>query len=785
MYKNSLLILSLAVIILTSFEVQSQTISGTVFSLGEKGSKDPLPGVNVHWINTTKGTLTDNKGKFEISKKDIKEQVLIFSFLGYKTDTIRISAGKNNIEVLMAESSQKLNEVLIKNKDGGSYISKLNARKVQVITTGELFRAACCNLAESFETNSSVDVSYSDAITGAKQIQLLGLSGLYGQIISENVPLVRGLAASFGLNYIPGSWMESIQVSKGTSSVVNGFESITGQINIEYKKPANSEKLFLNLFMNDKQRYEANFNTAHKFNGKLSTMLFGHVDVFDKKFDNNHDNFVDIPRVHTLNLFNRWDYINPNHMVSRFGIKMLSERRDGGTMNYNKSTYTEDTVGITADGKPGLNYKPYGIQINTNRYEAFWKNGLMFENKLWKSLALIVSGIYHDQTGTFGLNSYSGIEKSFYSNLLYQSIIGNENHKFTTGLSYSNNDYKENYFRTNFTYLYQLNGGGTMADLFTLKDFSHMNYILNRTESVYGAFFEYTFHYKDILSLIAGIRADHHNTYGTFYTPRINVKLQLTESITFRGSAGKGYRTANVFAENYSFMASQRLLEFSAEPLKQEEAWNYGVNLTKDFTLFSRKAQFDVELYRTDFINQVIVDMDSMPQSIFFYNLNGKSYSNSFQTQLTFEPVKQLSVLVAYRINDVKTTIGGKLREKPFVSRFKGLITLSYATKFDKWKFDLTGQLNGPMRIPDQQKMPEPIRRNYDHSKQWVNVLAQVTKKYKNWDFYIGGENLTNFTQSDPITEAFAPYHTHFDTSMVWGPLVGATLYGGLRYTLK
>jgi outer membrane receptor for ferrienterochelin and colicins len=769
----------------TTLGLYSQSVSGIVYTQDDQTTKSPLPGVNVYWLKTTKGTLTDANGKFEIAKKGKEKEQLVFSFLGYKPDTITITQSVKNLEVTLHPTSQQLNAVTIHNKDAGSYISTINTRKVQVITTGELYRAACCNLAESFETNASVDVSYSDAITGAKQIQMLGLSGLYSQIISENVPLVKGLGASFGLTYIPGSWMEAIQVSKGTSSVINGYESITGQINIEYKKPATSEKLFVNIFANEKQRLEANINTAYKFNSRLSTMILGHVDGFDRKIDYNHDNFLDIPRVKTLNLFNRWDYINANHLVSRFGVKLLSESRNGGTLSFSKSGFSEDTTGISSTVKPDLNYKPYGISINTQRYEAFWKNGILFKNKPWKSVALIVSGIYHDQSGQFGLNTYAGLEKSFYANMLYQSIFKNENHKFTTGLSYSNSDYQENYLRTNFIYLYQLNGGSTLTDLFTLKDFYKLDYQMDRSESVYGIFFEYTLHYRDKLSVIAGMRADHHNRYGTFYTPRLNIKYKWSESLTLRGSAGKGYRTANVFAENYAIMASQRLLIFSNEPLKQEEAWNYGINLTKDFTLWSRKAQFDIEFYRTDFVNQVIIDMDSLPESVFFYNLKGESYSNSFQTQVSVEPFNRLTVLLAYRFNDVKTTIAGKLREKPFTSRYKGLMTTSYSTKFDKWKFDLTLQLNGPVRIPDQQKMPDVLRRDYDHSKAWVNVLAQVTKKFKNWDFYLGGENLANFTQKDPITEAFAPYHTHFDTSMVWGPLTGASVYAGLRYSIK
>ncbi len=776
MKTNFIYLITVLTALLFTIEINAQTLSGTVYEMDAKNTKNPLTGVNVYWLGTSKGTVSDALGKFNISRKGISNPKLVFSFLGYRTDTLHIAPGSNSIEVMMAPESTKLNEVVIKNKDDGSYISRSNMRKVQIITTGELQRAACCNLAESFETNASVDVAYSDAITGAKQIQLLGLSGVYSQIISENVPLIHGLASSFGLNYIPGSWMESIQVSKGTSSVINGYESTTGQINVEFKKPATSEKLFVNLFANSKGRMEANVNSAYKFNKKLSTMILGHVDDFRNKFDNNKDKFMDVPLVTTVNLFNRWDYMVPNRYVSRFGIKYLSEDRNGGYMNYSKDTYTQDTTGIT-----NLT-KSYGTAISTRRTEAFWKNGLMFPNKPYKSLALIVSGIYHDQTGAFGLNKYNGKEKSFFSSLLYQSIIGNENHKFTTGLSYSNSDYTEGYDRTNLTYLYQITNN-VPQDLFKLVDYTKVLYNMNRAESVYGAFFEYTFHYQDVLAVIAGIRADQHNQFGTFITPRLNIKYNINETLTLRGSAGKGYRTANVFAENYSLMASQRLLVF-VEPLKQEEAWNFGLNLTKEFKMFGNKAEIDLEGYRTNFINQVIVDMDSMPQMAFFYNLHGKSYSNCYQVQLTVEPIKQFNVLLALRSNDVKTTIGGKLRDKPFVPTFKGLVTLQYSTKFEIWKFDITGQLNGPARIPDTQKMPVSLRRD-SHSPTYFNLLAQITKKYKHFDVYLGGENLTNFTQNDPITEGFAPYHTHFDTSMVWGPLVGTTIYAGVRFTIK
>jgi len=767
------------ILALAGLQSWGQTITGTVYATDEKNHKQPLPGVNIYWVATQQGTSSNVKGHYSISSKGIKDQRLIFSFLGYSNDTIVIDAD-SRIDVVLSEENKKLGEVVINGNTGGAYVSRLNARNVQVINKGEIFRAACCNLAESFETNASVDVLYSDAITGAKQIQLLGLSGVYSQIVTENVPLVRGLASSFGLNYVPGSWMESILVSKGTSSVVNGFESVTGQINVEYKKPAESEKLFVNLYGNDKMRLEANMNSRYIINDHLSTMLFVHASQFQNPFDKNGDNFMDIPKTKTINLFNRWDYRITNRGDSRFGIKYMQEERDGGFMNYNKDSFTEDTVGIQTKTKP------YGIGLKTKRWEAFWKNGIIFPDNPNKSLALIISGIKHDQEGLFGLNEYTGKEQSFYANLLYATTIGNPNHKITGGASLQLNDYDETYFRKDFKW--------ATGKIVSILDTNFNN---KRQEQIPGVFVEYTYKYTDVFSLILGGRVDHHNEYGTFFTPRMHFRYQFSEHWTVKGSAGKGYRTVNIFAENYSLMASQRTLyfpELQKDPkawnfgLNQEEAWNYGLNLAYDFTAFHNKAQLDFDFYRTDFVQQVVVDMDSVVNTsivpAYFYNLKGQSFSNVGQIQLTVEPVKHFTVLTAFRINDVWMTTEGKLQRKSFVNAYKALITLAYATKFDKWKFDLTGQFNGKGRLPNTSKMPVSLQRE-EYSPEFFNLLAQVTKKYKNWDFYLGGENLTGFTQKDPITLASNPFHPHFDTSMVWGPLVGASVYAGLRYTVK
>ncbi len=758
-------ILIATIMLLISYTVISQNITGIVYEMNDKKEMSPIVGANVFWIGTTQGTITDSKGEYKLSVKGIKDQRLVFRMMSFKTDTVDVSNVNPKVNHIMTNEKQLLNVVEI-NERNDSYISKLNTRNVQVINTGELFKAACCNLSESFETNASVDVSYSDAITGARQIQLLGLSGIYSQIQTENFPSVRGMASSFGLNYIPGSWMESIQIAKGTSSVINGFESITGQINVEYKKPSTAEPLFVNLYVNNHQRAEANITSAYKLNDKLSTMLMIHTDYIDNKIDKNNDNFMDIPRVTTINLFNRWDYMNPGKYTSRFGIKYMEEHRSGGTMDYDKNTFVLDTALINQAKEP------YGFSLTTRRAEAFWKNGIIFQNRPYTSLAIIVNATNHEQEGYFGINNYYGRERTLYANLLYQSYIVNKDNKFTTGLSYILDNFVENYDQTLFSF-----------NKLIVKSSRDTLYNLNRDESIPGAYFEYTYTHNDKLTIIAGIRADHHNKYGMFYTPRINLRYHIDALTVIRASAGYGYRTANVISENLSLLASQRSFVF-ANDLKQEKALNFGVNFTKEFSLFGRKAEFDIDVYRTNFMNQVIVDLDSIPTTAYFYNLKGDSYSNSYQAQLSMEPIKRLTILVAYRINDVKTTINGALQQRPFVNKYKGLITLSYATKFEKWKIDFTTQFNGSARLPNQSKMPTTLRRP-DTTPEYVIFNAQITRKFKHFDVYLGGENLGDFRQTDPITQYTRPYHTHFDTTMTWGPIVGTTIYAGLRYTIK
>jgi outer membrane receptor for ferrienterochelin and colicins len=324
-------------------------------------------------------------------------------------------------------TTYNLKEVQVSGRLKGLAASRIAPLKVETINQAELCKAACCNLSESFETNPSVDVSYSDALTGAKQIKLLGLSGTYVQLLSEGVPFIRGLAAPYGLSYVPGPWMESIQISKGAASVINGYEAITGQINVEYKKPATSDRLSLNLFMADNLRTEVNADAAFKVTPYLSTSTFVHYENETKEHDGNNDGFSDLPAVEQFTLFNRW-YYNKDGYTSQAGLKLLTEDRQSGQIDHG--------------GHAGA-YQPYRVGIDTRRAELFTKNGYVFDPAKNTSLGLIMSASVHDQQGFYGLNQYDARQDNLYANLIFQTDF-NAHHKLVAGSSLLGDRLNEN-----------------------------------------------------------------------------------------------------------------------------------------------------------------------------------------------------------------------------------------------------------------------------------------------------------------------------------------------------
>lgn len=741
-------LISILIFYLFSLQAQEQ-LKGSVFEYGDDGKETAVVGAILQWLNSPVGTVTDINGKFVLDKVKTTNQ-LVIRYQTYKNDTITIANNQSELNVVLSSAhSLPTVEVAARN---GAYIS-VKPILTTVITNEGLRRAACCNLSESFDNTVAVDVEYSDAVTGAKQISMLGLAGIYSQILLENTPFVRLLSNQFGLAFVPGTWMDAISISKGTSSVTNGYEGITGQINVEYKKPENNrEKLFLNVYGSSMGKGELNLNTRFDVKENVSTMFLLHTEGQFAKMDMNKDSFLDLPLNYQVNAMNRWDYGVPGKFEGRTMVSYLWEDRIGGQKEFDPKNdkFSNDI---------------WGMRIKTNKVNAITKNGFLLKGH-HESIGTILSFTYHDTKSYYGLREYDAQQLSGYAQVLYSNRFGkSERHKLTAGGSFQIDHLKENLFYTNQT-----------TDP------------TSRLEVVPGIFAEYSYSLEEKLVIMPGIRFDYNSLYNQlFWTPRLHVKWAPYHDASVRFSAGKGYRTPNVIAENSSLLVSNRNFIFPEnENLKPEEAYNVGLSFVQSFDMKGGKSSFSIDYYYTDFINQTIIDMDRDPGAVYISNLDGKSNSHSIQAEFNLVPIKRFEITAAYRYNRVWLTTNGEYQSKALVSPHKALLNLHYATKFEKWKFNLTLQYNSPMRLPETSQNPVEYQLSeYSPKPGYFLLNAQVTKKFKNWEVYIGGENLLNYKQENPIISADNPFGEYFDASVIYAPITGAMGYVGFRWTIK
>jgi outer membrane receptor for ferrienterochelin and colicin len=726
------------ILFLPSFIMAEETVKGYVSD--ENG--EPVSGANVYWDNTTKGTATNRDGYFEL-ERDANSR-LVISYVGYTAVVLTVEAADEPLRITL-KSKTTLDEVVVSERGIGLLSSRTDVLQTQKITYDELCRAACCNLAESFETNPSVDVSYADAATGARQIKLLGLPGTYVQMLTENFPNFRGAASPYGLDYVPGAWMESIQVSKGTSSVKNGYEALAGQINVEYKKPVTADLFSANLFVSDAGRYEANSDASWHLNESLSTGLLVHYSNDATRHDDNGDGFLDLPLKEQVNLMNRWQH-RVDRYVAQYGVRYLHENRTGG-----QHARHHDTV------------DPYRIKLRTDRLEGYTKQALILDPDRVESIALILSGSRHDLRAAYDRTPYNVSQDNLYASLMYEKAF-TPVHSLSAGLSLNYDGFDENLTQDGEEQVY------------------------DRSETTSGAYLQYTCNLHDRFILLAGIRADHSSVYDLFVTPRMHLKYNPFDWFHIRASAGKGFRTANVLAENNFLLSGSRKMRITDDPA-QEEAWNTGLNFSFYIPLGGKDLAIHTEWYYTRFDRQIIVDMDRNPHEVSFYNLDGVSSASSFQVEATYQfPfLRGFTLTGAYRNTDAKTDYrdaNGALRrlKKPLVSDYKALLTGSYRTPLKKWQFDLTGQFNGGGRMP----LPDAESPMWDAGFGPYQVWnAQVTRFFRRWSVYVGAENIFDFTQDRPVVDAGNPRGDLFDGSMIWGPVHGRKIYAGLRLNIS
>ena len=716
-------------------------------------NNQPLYGANVFWQNTTVGTITDDNGRFSLGKSD-ETTFLVISYMGFETQ--KVEATTNNLTIILKETST-LKEVTVSKTKKSTEQSLYKVTNVQVMGQKELLKAACCNLSESFSTNPSIDVNYSDAVTGNRQIKMLGLTSPYILIAEENIPSVRGASQAYGLSFVPGTWVESIQITKGAGSVINGFESISGQINYELLKPLDDIPFFLNAYASQDERFEINTHFNNKFSDKLSSSLFLHGNTRSAKNDMNNDGFLDGPIGKQVNILNRWQYNDAEKgIVSFLNLRYMNDEKQAGQVNFNP-----DTDKFTTNN--------WGSEINTEKIEISNKTGYVFPDMPYQSFGFQNSFQSHKQNSYFGLNQYNIHQKSLYSNLLFNSIISNTRNKFTTGINFSYDDYNE-FVAVNFS-----------------RDFS-------RIDNSVGAFFEYTYDNSDNLSFIAGARVDNHNRLGTFITPRLHMRYNPWEDGVIRASAGRGKRAANIFAENQQLLASSRqfsILDTDGKlyGLNPETAWNYGLSFIQKFKIAGKDSEFVLDYYRTDFQNQAIVDIDANAQQVLFYNLDGKSFANSFQAEFNIELIRHLNLKTSYKFYDVQSQYQTGQLERALQAKHRFFANVGYEThikdKGQQWKFDFTYNWLGEQRLPTTASNPTAYRLK-EYAPSFAVMNMQVTRTFSSvFEMYVGGENIGNFKQSNGIIQNENPFGTYFDSSMIYGPTFGSMYYVGLRFKIK
>lgn len=731
------------------FANAQETLSGKI--LDEK--KQPLPGASIFWLNTTISTATEADGTFKIpySPENTK---LVISFIGYATDTLDVASPKFINHQMKSTDGSTLDDVVIDKARKSLQKSYTKTANVTNMSGKELLKAACCNIAESFETNPSIDVNFSDALTGSKQIKMLGLTSPYLLIAEENIPSVRGASQAYGLSFVPGTWVESIQITKGAGPVVNGYESISGQINYELLKPVDDIPFFLNAYGSTDSRFELNTHFNKKFSDKWSSSLFVHGNTRVSKNDMNDDGFLDNPLAKQINIMNRWQYNDAEKgWVSFINLRYMRDEKQTGEVDFDP-----DTDKFTTNH--------WGSEINTDKFDASAKLGYVFPDMPYQSIGLQTSYNWHKQESYFGFNQYNIDQKSFYSNLIFNSIISNTLNKFATGLNVTYDNYGE---------------------FVNTLDYS-------RIDNSVGAFFEYTYDNTDDFSLVAGGRFDVHNRLGAFFTPRLHLRYNPWEKAVLRASAGRGKRAANIFAENQAYFGSSRTMSIlntggKIYGLDPEIAWNYGVSFMQGFTLFGKNTEFVVDFYRTDFQNQAVVDVFASPQEVVFYNLDGKSFANSLQLELNYEITHHFNIRTAYKYYDIQTDYLSGREERPLQAKHRFFTNIAYETHIvdggRQWKFDFTYNWMGKQRLPYTGSNPEQYQMG-DYSPSFSLMNAQVTRTFSSvFEMYVGAENLGNYKQKKAIVANDAPFSEYFDTSIVYAPIFGQMYYAGLRFKIK
>ena len=760
-----------------------RTLTGKVI---DAESGQPLIGASLYWKNTTAGASTTLDGTFSI-KRVSGFETLVVDYLGYDIAEMLIEdKHQNNITIELRPSAVGIDEVVVEGQQRGNYAKTGGIMRQEQISFAGLCKMACCSLAESFENSASVTVGYSDAISGARQIKMLGLAGTYTQILDENRPIMQGAGAAYGLSYTPGMWLNSIQVSKGVASVTAGHEAITGQINLEHRKPTDDERLFLNLYFDSELRPEINISSAIPLtkDKSLSTVIMAHGSMHPMSHDNNGDLFVDMPKSDQINIANKWLWQNAGGVQLRWGWKVVNENRLGGAEGYKADMYEQ----MISDPLNTL----YGSKIHNRNINAYVKLGIPVgyertftgdpNDAVQNNVAMILDYDNYLTDSYFGINTVDVIENAFRFNATYAHYF-TQRSSLNVGAS---------------AYLRMMNNNYLQQHVVDAKPAKAWDFMGKSLLAEPGLFAEYTYNIEEKFSLVVGLRGDYSTIAGDYYytpenrgevliTPRSHIRWSITPRTTLRTSAGMGYRRQNLVTDNIWMMTTSRDIRFDGLNNDMEAAATFGGSIAQTFHLAGDdQATISFDYFRTQFFNTMVFDQETADNSILIYNSHGRSFTDNYQIDFNWTPFRGFDLFATFRYTNAKMTLergdDSYLVERPLTSRFKGLINIQYAV--GRWVFDATAQLNGPMRLPELDGDLAKAQSDPELSPIYPMFFAQVSYKISNLTIYAGCENIGNYKQPHPIVGADAPYAPGFNSSMVWGPLTGVKGYVGIRLNI-
>ncbi|MBV6438471.1 MAG: TonB-dependent receptor [Haliscomenobacteraceae bacterium CHB4] len=742
---------ALLLIVLFTSNLDAQYLFGQVTDAQET----PLPGAVVAWAGTTIGARTDDKGEFAIPlPQDTTQKPLrLAAIFGALRDTFLIE-DLTSYWTLAMSANVTLQEVTVRDEVTGAYISVLQPVKTEIINRAELRKAACCDLAGCFETQSTVQPTTTNILTNARELRILGLSGVYNQVLVDGLPTIQGLTYTYGTGTIPGSMLENIWVVKGANSVLQGYEGMVGQITVFPREGGIAEPVTADVLVNSFG--EKHLNVAWAANKtRWTNYLALHTSQPGGKWDRDDDTFLDLPRLTRYSVYNKWRYRkeNENGLSAFIGARYVDEQRIGGQGNFDP----EKDEGTT---------NAYGQTVRFRQPEIFGKTGWRFnaDNKI----SLLASFVAQDQNSWFGLTRYDADQRHAYVNVQYEFFWGkNKAQELKTGISFRH---------------FILNESVGFAAADTLGRSFAGTY--RREENIPGVFAENTFHFKnDRWVWIAGLRADRHNAFGWYVTPRTMLRFNPSPNLDLRASVGAGWRTVNLFPENIALLVGSRDIVF-AESLRPERAWNAGINVTRRFAIGKMRLTATADFYHTRFQNQFFPDYDADPTKAIIANFGGKSISNGVQLEGSAAWGRRLELRTAYNFLDVFRHQDGRKVSLPFNPRHKILGVATFRTPGERWQFDANLHWYGRQRLPDTSRNPENLRRP-DHSKAYSVVGAQVRRALRRFDVFAGCENVFDFRQLQPILGWEQPFARGFDPSFAWGPTRGREFYIGFNFKLE